>query len=150
MKKIVSLLIILSLSLSLYSCKKQRDTYALVSEFVRVYGAEGIIYSPGVSEGNDGYLSEGVIERAFRLSGALPKSYAIFLNSHPDFGSECGAFLCESTDMLAYMEESCLERIRLLDPGGERSFIKINKNLLFYSTMEDAPRAKRIWQEIIR
>ena len=150
MKKIISILIIFAIILSLSSCGKKQDPYAMMDEFIRVYGAEGIIYSPKIREGEVGYISDGLIERAFRLSGGLPDSYAVFLNSHPHLGSECGAFLCEDADMLSCMEEACLERIGLLDPGRERSFIKISGRLIFYSTMEDMSLAKKIWQEIIK
>lgn len=150
MKKLLCLVLIIVLLTSLTSCGESGDPYLLLDEFVKEYGAEGVIFSPKIAEGQPGYVSPGLMEQVYRFSGDFPENYAIFLNSRPDYGSECGVFLCEDADMLLMMQEVCLERMKLLDGKGERSFLKIKGKMLFYSTMIDRARAQTIWKEIIR
>ncbi len=150
MKRLVSLSLVLLLLFSLYSCEQQQDPYLLLDEFVKAYGAEGVIYSPKISEGEAGYIPSGLIEKIYRFYGEFPEDYAILLNSRPEYGGECALFVCEDADMLLSMESVCLERMRLLDSKGEHSFLKIKGNLLFYSTMSDKALAQRLWHEIIR
>lgn len=151
MKRLILLLLVfMFIGSSLCSCAQQADAYELVNEFVTVYGAEGIIYSPGFSEGESGYIPEGLIEKIYVFSGRLPENYAIFLNSHPSEPSECGAFVCESADTLAMIEEMCLERVKLLSNGGDHAFVNVSGMTVFYSTMQNRDRAEKIWREIIR
>lgn len=151
MKRLLSLLFVFILVCSsICSCQRQADAYGLISEFVTVYGAEGIIYSPAVPEGEDGYIPDGLVEKIYVFSGRFPENFAIFLNSHPLAPAECGVFVCDGADSLAMTEEMCLERIRLLSGGEDHAFVKLNGMTVFYSTMHDRERAERIWREIIR
>ena len=151
MRRLLSFLLILSLFISsLSSCKAEPSAYDMLSEFVAVYGAEGVIYSPEIPEGASGYIPDGLMERVFMLSGKLPENYAVFLNSRPSGFSECGLFVCEDANMLMGMEESCLERIRLLAGAKDSAFVKVSRSTVFYSTMSDRERAEKIWREIIR
>ena len=148
MKKIICFLLALLLSLSLISCEAEGDAYSMLSEFIAAYGAEGVIYSPSIPEGKDGYVSDGLIERAFVFSGRFPESYAIFLNSHTSGQYECGIFVCSDAEELRCAEECALERVRLL--GGKKGFVKRRGRVVYYSTMADRERAERIFDEIIR
>ena len=150
MKKLVCIILFISLFFGLCSCEKKQDAYGMLWEFVRAYGAEGVIYSPAVPEGDDGYISEGLIEKIYVFSGRFPENYAIFLNSHSDYGSECGAFVCENADMELMVMEMCLERIRLLGRGRDIAFVKRGGGVIFYSTMRDRDRAEKIWRQIIK
>lgn len=150
MKKLISVLLVISLLALLFSCRKQPDAYEILNEFIAAYGAEGIIYSPTFDEGEVGYIREEFIEKIYVFSGRFPDNYAIFLNSHPENGSECGVFVCEDAAMLLTVEEMCIERTRLIGQGTDRTFIKKNGNTVFYSTMHNKERAERLWQEIIR
>ena len=151
MKKIISIiLLIVTLSLLLISCKSDVDAYEMLNEFIRTYGAEGVIYSPEISEGNDGYIRDGLIEQIYRFHGQFPLDYAIFLNSHPDYSVECGVFVCSDVQMCDMVEEMCLERIRLLAMGEKHAFVKRSGRVVFYSTMPDRDRAEKIFNEIIR
>lgn len=151
MRRILAFLLVLLISVySFCSCKKEVDPKGALGEFIAAYGAEGIIYSPEIPEGNPGYIPDGLLEKIYVFSGRFPESYAIFLNSRPEYGYECAVFVCDDADCVAMMEECCLERIRLLDGGMKRSFIIKSKNIVFYSTMKDKERAEKIWREIIR
>lgn len=144
-KNIFLICIILMLCLSVSSCQPKQTAYEIVSEFTKAYGAEGIIYSPHIPEGQPGYVGDGLIERAYHFSGRFPDDYAILLNSHTTDPSECGAFICNDADMLASAEEFCLERVRLLGGG----FVKRRGRVVYYSTMKDVERAERLFKEII-
>ena len=150
MKKIISVIILVIFLLSLSSCKRNRDAYEMLNEFILTYGAEGIIYSPKVPEGNDGYIRDGLIEKIYRYHGGFLENYAIFLNAHPDYSIECGIFVCCDVEMCERVEEMCLERIKLLATGDKRAFVKRSGNIVFYSTMPDRDRAEKIFNEIIR
>ena len=150
MKKLVSFILIAVICLSVCSCGSEPDPYSMLSEFVIAYGAEGVIYSPHFSEGEEGYIPNGLCERIYVFSGNFPEKFAVFLNTHPSYPSECGVFICDGAEALASTEEMCLERIRLLSRGEEHAFVKTSGSTVFYSTMQDRERAERIWREIIR
>lgn len=150
MKKIISIILVISFCTLLFSCGKQPDAYEILGEFISAYGADGIIYSPALSEGETGYIPEGLVEKIYVFSGRFPDNYAIFLNSHPESGSECGVFVCDDVEMLLMVEEMCIERTLLIGQGSDRSFIKKSGNSVFYSTMQNKERAERLWKEIIR
>ena len=151
MRKIVAIISLLTiLCLSLFSCESRRDAYEIIDSFVSAYGAEGIIYSPKINEGDEGYINSDLIRKIYVFSGRFPENYAIFLNNHTDFSSECGAFVCSDADMLNMVEEMCLERIRLLSGGEDHAFVKRSRDVCFYSTMKDRARAEKIFSQIIR
>ena len=150
MKRILLLFTVFSLLFSLNSCEAERDAYMMLTEFISAYGADGIIYSPAISEGENGYIRDGLIEKIYVFSGEFPHNFAVFLNSRPDFGSECGVFVCLGAEQCAMVEEACFERIRLIGRGNDCAFVKRQGNTVFYSTMTDKERAERLWREIIR
>ena len=148
MKK-ACLLIILFLSFGLFcSCGRSYDAHEILTEFRDAYGAEGIIYSPTVAEGEEGYLDADLGEKMFAHSSDLPRDYAVMLNSHPDTPSECGVFICTDDGELRAAEAAALERIDLL--GGDRGFVLRQGRVVFYSVMSDSDRARKIFKEIMR
>lgn len=149
MKKTALILIPFILIFALCSCQKEVSATAILSEFISAYGAEGIIYSSESAEGDDGYLRVEVLSKIYLSGDRFPENWAIFLNSHADYGSECGVFVCDSADMRLSVEEMCLERIRLLS-GGENSFVIRSGNIVFYSTMQDGERAERLFKKILK
>lgn len=150
MNKILALIIAFAFVFSLVSCSNEPDTYRLLCEFVKTYGAEGVIYYPDAAEGEDGYITKGFIEKIYLFYGSFPDNFAILLNSRTDYSSECGIFFCDDAEMLQMVEEMCLERIRLICHGDDRAFVKRSGKIVFYSTMPDRVRAERIFSEIIR
>lgn len=149
MKRYVAFVVLILVILSLFSCERNEDPYNLLSEFLGIYDAKGIVYSPTISEGDEGYIPEGFVEKLYVFYGKFPENFALFLNSHPSYSYECGVFDCQSSDEVRKVEEACLERIRLLS-ASDRSFIIIKDNIVFYSTLKDRERAEKIWREIIR
>ncbi|MBO7196799.1 MAG: hypothetical protein J6V80_05715 [Clostridia bacterium] len=151
MRKIVILLLCVSLLCPLLSsCRADPDAYSMLSSFINTYGAEGTIYSPNIHEGNPGYVYDGLMEKIYLFSGDFPTNYAVFLNGRTDTTSECAIFVCSDAEMMAMVEEMCLERIRLLSFGGDHAFVKRSSNICFYSTLQDRARAEKIFSQIIR
>ena len=148
MKKI-ALFLILVMLISLVSCEREYLADELISDFVSAYRAEGVIYSYSVMEGELGYVCDGFLERIFVFYGELPRNFALLLNSHADYGAECGVFVCDGIDELEIVSEACLERMRILDKSGEYSLLIRTKNTVFYSTLRDKERAGNIWRQII-
>ena len=149
MKKIALILIPFVLLSTLCSCQSEVSADLMLREFISAYGAEGIIYSSACAEGEDGYLQDGTLDRIYVFGGRFPENYAIFLNSHADYGSECGIFVCSDTEMRLAVEEMCLERIRILC-AGDNSFVARSGNTVFYSTMQDGEKAEEIFKKIIK
>ena len=131
---------------ALFSCGREvAPPREKLAEFVSAYGAEGIIYHSEAEEGDEGYLSADLASLAFS-NRELPQSYAILLNVHLDAAYECGLFLMDGNR--AELLEVCLIRTSILDPQGERTFIAIYGNYVFYSTLSDPHRAKSIADKV--
>ena len=139
MKKLLLLSLIALFVLS--SCREPLPPKDLLSEFVKAYGAEGVIYHSEAEEGEEGYLSPELEKLAFG-DRHLPGSYAILLNTHLDTAAECGLFLIEGNR--EELIDLCTYRTALLDPSGERTYVAIFDSYMFYSTLPDRDRAKRL------
>ena len=139
MKKLFLLPFVLMFALS--SCSEPLPPRDLLSEFVKAYGAEGVIYHSEANESEEGYLSPELEGLAFG-DRHLPRSYAILLNTHLDTAAECGLFLIEGNR--EELIDLCTYRTTLLDTGGERTYVAIFDSYMFYSTLPDRDRAKRI------
>ena len=151
MKKLLSFILILALLTSAFcSCIREMDAYSILYEVVGSCGGEGVIYSPNIAEGNGSYIRDGLLEQIYLFSGDFPEDYAIFLNTHPDFSSECGVFICSDAEMTNMVEEMCIERVRLLCKADPRGFVKRSRNIVFYSTMKDREAVEKIFNETIR
>lgn len=148
MRRVFCFLLIFSMLFSLSSCGESRSAYELLSEFVSVYGAEGIIYRSDAEEWEEGFAEYDLLKKIYLFYKDFPEEFSIFLNSHADYGSECAVFVCRNSSECFEVYEMCLERIKLLDRRGEKSFIVREGRLVFYSTMSDTERARRIWDAL--
>ncbi len=129
----------------LSACQPPAPPVDLLSEFVRSYGAEGTIYHSEAEEGDEGYLSPQLATLAFG-DRELPSSYAILLNIHLDTATECGLFLIEGNKK--ELLELSAARAGLLDPQGERTYIAIYGDYVFYSTLSDRERVKSLAESV--
>ena len=143
MKKLFILLFLCLFILS--ACSEPLPPKDMLSEFVKAYGAEGVIYHSEAKEGDEGYLSPRLATIAF-CNRKLPSSYAVLLNTHLDTATECGIFLVEGDR--EEVLELCATRAALLDPRGERTYIAIYGRYAFYSTLSDKSRAKSIADKV--
>ena len=150
MKKIIAAVLLIALALlPLSACRKTYDAEKILEEFIAEYGAEGVIYHSGAVEGECGYLEPEMLRKIYVIGDRFPREYAIFLNSHPGYGSECAVFVCLDAEEQLAAEEAALERIRLLS-GGEGAFVKRVGSIVFYSTMSEGKRAAEIFEKIIK
>ena len=148
MRRFFSVLLAISLCFSLVSCREVRPAEDILNEFVSAYGAEGIIYSSGSREWEEGYIEYDLLKKIYVFYQDFPEDFAIFLNSRADYGSECGVFVCRDAAECEQVSEMCLERIKLLGRGSENSFVTREGRVVFYSTMKDGERARKIWRAI--
>ena len=148
-KTIALVLLILSILFCFFSCVKNPDAEKMLSEFLNIYSASGVIYTPECEEGDSGYISEELFRKIYVFDGNIPERFAILLNFHADYGAECGVFVCHGSEERERVVEMCTERIRLLGRGGDYAFISVNGPIVFYSTMPERARAEEIWCKIV-
>lgn len=149
MKKIAFLLLLIFLFFSLLSCEKTPSAEAMIYDFISAYSAKGTIYSSGKREGEDGYVYDELLKKIYIFEGAFPKNYAIFLNSHTDFGAECAAFVCEDEDERAKVINMSRERITILGKGKDNAFLSTSGSIVFYSTLSNRAEAEALWRKIL-
>ena len=147
MKKIISLVISISILLSLVSCTDNRTADELMSSFLESYGASGAVYGPRRAEWEIGYIDSELFHKIYELESPAPSDFAIFLSSHTDSDSECAVFVCRDSAERMSVEEMCYERIKLL--VSDNGFVVRSGNTVFYSTMSDKARAERVWKDTI-
>ena len=149
-KRIASFLVIIFFVTSLFSCKKALSAEELLKDFLDVYGASGVIYSPRFSEGEDGYISDALIKKIYLYDGEFPKNYALLLNSRADRSVEAAVFVCDGEYECSRVLEMCLERLNLISDDTSEVYIYRSANLIFYSTFEDGKTVEDVWVKIIR
>ncbi len=149
MKSAAVILLIAILASFTVSCGIEPEVSDMLSDFIEDYSADGIIYYSGAREGDDGHLDPETRNKLFLGLDKTPEHYAIFLNSHSDYGAECGVFFCDGTAELYQVVEMCEKRLSILR-GGDKSLLIRSKNTVFYSTLSDRDRAEKLWREILR
>ena len=150
MRRVFCAFLIITTLFSLTSCGESRSAFEMLSEFVSAYGAEGVIYRSDAGEGEEGFLEYDLLKKIYVFYKDFPEEFAIFLNSHADYGSECGVFVCDDSGEASEVSKMCLERIKLLDRGGDGSFVIREGCVVFYSTMSDSERARRVWKSVAK
>ena len=131
------------------SCSAEPTARDMLSDFCVAYGVEGIIYSPDIKEGKDGYITARMFSDIYLFYGDPPENYAVMLNSRTDVSAECGTFVSQNDAELSALEAMCYERIALL--GAPESSIVIRSGAtVFYSTFSNSKRVSEIWGAIIR
>ena len=148
MRRLFCLFLVFFCAFGMVSCGGSRPATEILSDFISAYGAEGIVYRSDAAEYDEGYAEYDLLKKIYVFYEDFPDEFAIFLNSHADYGSECGVFVCADSGEVSEVEEMCLERIRLLGRGGENSFVSREGRVVFYSTMSDGERARRIWRTL--
>lgn len=149
MRRVCLLFVIIILSLSAVSCESEASAKDMLSDFCSAFGAEGVIYSPEVMEGADGYITPRLFSDIYISYGTPPENYAVMLNSRVDVSAECGVFVSDNAFELSSIEEMCAERIRTLD-AEDRGVIIRSGSSVFYSTFADTDAVREIWYSIIR
>ena len=149
MKNTAIILSVVIFSLMLVSCHAAPSAEDMLTDFMSAYSAEGIVYSSVAREGDVGYLDRDTLTEIYQDREIPNENYAVFLNSRPDYGSECGVFVCKDTEEVRRVTDTLERRLKLLR-GEERSLLIRSGNIVFYSTMRDRDTAEKIWRDIIR
>ena len=149
MRKILLAILVFITLISLSACGERPDPERILSDIVSSCRAEGIIYSPTRAEGGDGYIDVELFSRIYITSGRMPESFAVFLNSHADYGAECGIFLASDVAEMQRICEMCTERLRLIDRG-DRGLLLVCGDLVLYSTMSDTERVRELFLSAAR
>ena len=148
MKRLLSVFVILIMIFSLVCCEEKVSADTLMSEFLRSYGIDGVVYSSSAKEGDVGYASGELLSKLFIFEGDFPESYALLLNARSDNGTECGFFVCENEGEREQVIDMCEERLSLLTRG-EGGIIISRGRVVFYSSLSDSERAENCARRII-
>ncbi len=149
MKRGVCLFVIFFLLFGLLSCGREYTAYSILAELLSDYGTRGRVYSFSLPEGDDGRMTEELYYKLYPEATELPSDFAVMLNTHPDFGAECGIFICRSADERASVTELSISRLHLLDPTGDYRLLVRSGNAVFYSTLRDRSLAERLIYSLI-
>ena len=151
MRKTAALILLFCYLFLLPSCGEiSESASSLLCVFAEAYGADGIIYSPDVAEGEAGYVDSNFFRVLFGGEADFESDYAVFLSASLEAVYEAGVFVCRDDTSLLYAEELLRDRISLLSKMGYAgSPILIRRgDTVFYSTLPDARRAEDIWRDI--
>ncbi len=149
MKKLC-IVILIAVCLILSSCSDGISPYELMSRLGREYPVSGVLYHSGVLPHESGYLGEELFKSVYIYSGDMPEDFAVYLNMRPGRGGECGAFSAGDAEVRRTLVSMCYERCRLVAENESDILVLTSGNLVFYSTLSDPVRARKIFDSIIK
>lgn len=149
-KRIFAFLLSLICVFLLSSCGKSISASDFMTDFATVYPLEGTMYFSEAQNKDEGYISEELFRKIYRIDGEIPADYAIYLNSKPSQGAECGIFKLREGADIEPITEMCLERIRLVADREAEGIVLRSGRYVFYSTLEDSERAKELFHRLIK
>lgn len=149
-KKIFVFVLALICVFLLFSCEKNISASDFMTDFAAAYPLEGEIYFSEAQKKDEGYISEELFRKIYRIDGEIPEEYAIYLNSRPNQGAECGIFKLRAGSKTEPITEMCLERIRLVSGREAEGVVLISDRYVFYSTLADSERAKALFYRLIK
>jgi len=149
MKRLAFCFILVFSLVSFSSCNREPSAKDLLSDYCVALGIDGLIYSPEIKEGRDGYITHELFSDIYLFYGEVPKNYAVMLNSRTDMSAECGVFVSSNAATLTVFEEMCRERLNVLGAAEEGVIIRSSCSV-FYSTFQDSEKTREIWSTIIR
>ena len=154
----VSLILVLFiLAFSLASCGQKPSPYSLMLEFCESYGIEDTVFSPLLSEGEEGYTDEDFFKIVFGEGIEAVEDYAVVFLSSLDYAGECSVFLCYSEyDALVVcdMLRRRIDLIKSIGAGINTSYV--SDAVVFKSgkyavmcALSDNELAKRMWRRLL-
>ena len=160
MKKLLPFLLFFGL-LSLTACGKTPSAVSAMDSFRDAFGGGGILFSPTVLEGEDGYIGTDWLVAFFGESAAdaenpLPADYAVLLFPSLAGAREAGVFVCDDTGDALRLCELCLDRLELLrsvaraggTPVPDGAFVRRYGKTVVYAVVEDAERAEAVFSRL--
>lgn len=130
-------------------CGRDVSAIDFMTEFAEEYPLEGKIYCSSAKRSEEGYMSDEIFRKIYSYEGEIPKDFAVFLNSRPERGAECGIFRVDNGGT-GIIEEFCLKRIKLISEGKNCGIVLTSGKYIFYSTLDDHEHAKEIFYRLIK
>ncbi|MBQ8720416.1 MAG: hypothetical protein IJY65_05225 [Clostridia bacterium] len=156
MKRTLAVTILLSLILSLVSCKEERSADALMRELCEAYGCGAVVYSPSVPEGERGYTNEDFLSSLYSTVPSGVEDYAVALLCSLESHFEVGILVCKTAYDALEASRVCLERIELVRvicakdaAAGDGAFVLRYGNTVAYAIAEDSESVRRILDALL-
>ena len=145
------------LTLTLTSCSEERSAYMLMGEFCASLGVRGIIYSPEISEGEEGYVAEGFFEKLYGEGEEWVSDFAVVLLSDLGEVAECGVFLCYTDYDATQVTDMLHRRIELIRSVSAVSGLRFPDGAFVYRegravvmcVLDSAESARAAWRAIL-
>ena len=158
LKRFVSFLLIASCVLTIVGCEEKRSALDLMNAFCSEYAPAGVIYSPSIKEGDEGFAGEDFFVTMYFESSDSVTDYAVFLNSNTEIVCECAVFLCYSGYDAMNVSEMLYRRIDFLKSFAlaidtscaEDAFVLRKGKTIVMCAMPDNELAYSVWKRIIR
>ena len=154
----VSLMLVLFiLAFSLVSCGEKPSPYSLMLEFCESYGIEDTVFSPVISEGEEGYTDEDFFKIVYGEGIEAVEDYAVVFLSSLDYVGECSVFLCYSEYDALVVCDMLRRRIDLMKSVGAGINTSYVSNAVVFKSgkyavmcaLSDNELAKRIWRRLL-
>ena len=146
----VALMIFLAIILPLSSCAPRGGAREMLEAFLDSYGAETEVYSTDRMSHEEGYVSEGLLEKMMMSEGPFPEDIALAINQRAERGFEAALFICRDADEISAVTEMCDRRLSLLTEGVGGGLLLRSGKVVFYTTAEDRDRAEALFTKIMR
>ena len=89
-------LLVALLQMLLVSCQDDVDCYRLAESFRDECGTGGVIYSPRIPEGNEGYVADDFFILMYSEENTHAADFAVLISQRGDIPREAAFFLCHS------------------------------------------------------
>lgn len=149
-KRIIFLAALAVVLLSFSACGRDISALDFMTDFAASYPLEGEFYFSEANEEDSGYISKELFQKIYLTHGEIPEEFAIYLNSRPERGAECGIFKVREGGDTELIAEFCLERIRIISDRDTEGIVLRSGRYVFYSTLEDSERAKELFYRLIK
>lgn len=149
MKGILSLILLLCI-VFLTSCSPEMRAEDIATAFCRDYPIEAKVYSSLSEEHEDGYIDADMLDALYGGAKVPTEEFALILYGKVSTVREIGVFVAETSDERMELYELASGRIRLLSSLAEgEGFIRKYRGVFVYGFVDDAERAKKIFDGIL-
>ena len=156
MRRFLYMLTVIGIFLSLgVSCGVMPSARYLAETFREQYGIDAVIFSPGIPEGERGYVREGLFETLYGDHIGSVSDFALILHSDGESVYECAVMLAVSEYDAVILCDVLFERMELIrsvasdDTSLDGAFVKRKGRLVVMCAMPDNRRAELIWEKIM-
>ena len=156
MKKLLFSLLSLLFCVFLFSCGEVVSPYEVALEFSKTYGRELTVFSPSISEGEQGRVDGDFLSSVLGFESDVALDFAVGFSSSLDCHFEFGVVRCKSAYDAVAMSEQALARISFVRSVCSSSgtvmagepFVLRYGNTVVYAIVDDEAQARRIFDAI--